>query len=296
MSCEVGGCCPAPRVLPHRPPGECSLPTAELDGWERFTAGHWAELLAQAAAAVAGAPALQQSRPQCDGQPARRATILVHLEKLSAASRALTEEPRSVVLRNNQHLCRLSLLPKRPGSTRARPTTLPQETPTAGYSCRYYMQLLAVSTPARWQPGRPMLTMRCCGKAALGTLRQAPPAAPAALVHALHILQQLAAQEGRALPVHEKRGVANPRCRGQPPPRQHVSPFGLGKLSRCLTDTSQQPFRRHCYMFSWGNGRVRTPARSRRTASRESRPADPCPGLDIQWSACQHGPAATSST
>ena len=38
---------------------------------------------------------------------------------------------------------------------------------------------------------------------ALSTLRQAPPVAPAALVHALHTLQQLAAQEGRALPVPE---------------------------------------------------------------------------------------------
>ena len=40
-------------------------------------------------------------------------------------------------------------------------------------------------------------------RGALGTLRQAPPVAPAALVHALHTLQQLAAQEGRALPVPE---------------------------------------------------------------------------------------------
>ena len=40
-------------------------------------------------------------------------------------------------------------------------------------------------------------------RGALGTLRQAPHVAPAALVHALHTLQQLAAQEGRALPVPE---------------------------------------------------------------------------------------------
>ena len=40
-------------------------------------------------------------------------------------------------------------------------------------------------------------------RGALGTLRQAPPVAPTALVHALHTLQQLAAQEGRALPVSE---------------------------------------------------------------------------------------------
>ena len=40
-------------------------------------------------------------------------------------------------------------------------------------------------------------------RSATGTLRQAPPVALAALVHALHILQQLAAQERRALPVLE---------------------------------------------------------------------------------------------
>ena len=38
---------------------------------------------------------------------------------------------------------------------------------------------------------------------ALDALRQAPPVQPAALVHALHTLQQLATEEGRALPVPE---------------------------------------------------------------------------------------------
>ena len=39
-----------------------------------------------------------------------------------------------------------------------------------------------------------------------------------------------------------------------------------------------------------------TPARSHGNASREGRPPNPCPCLDIQWSACQRGPGATSST
>ena len=89
-------------------------------------------------------------------------------------------------------------------------------------------------------------------------------------------------------------GCYNPRCRGQPPRRQHVSASVMG-LANCHVTRRIHPS--NCSggtatCFHGGNGRISTPTRSRRAASREGRPADPCPSPDIQWSACQHGPGA----
>ncbi|CAE7607217.1 unnamed protein product [Symbiodinium sp. CCMP2592] len=106
--------CLAPRMLLHRSPGQSSVPAAELDRrCELFRAGDWADLLEQAAGCVAGAPSSQQGRsPPSDGARAHRAPALVHLDELSAASRALTAEP--LAPGNDDTLAELTDPDKRP--------------------------------------------------------------------------------------------------------------------------------------------------------------------------------------
>ena len=102
-------------------------------------------------------------------------------------------------------------------------------------------------------------------RGALGTLRQAPPVAPAALVHALHTLQQLVAQEGRA----EAELLLTLAAEANLLP-DNTSVHLLWAWQIVTHPSNRSGGTATC--FHGGNGRVSTPARSRRTASRESRP------------------------
>ena len=85
----------APRMLLHREPGQTRIEPAELERRaEAFRRGDWHSLLR---AACASTPARPASRPPAGGtdvdRRAARASALVRLGELSAASRALTAEP-----------------------------------------------------------------------------------------------------------------------------------------------------------------------------------------------------------
>ncbi|CAE7612884.1 unnamed protein product [Symbiodinium sp. CCMP2592] len=85
----------APRMLLHREPGQSRIEPAELERRaDAFRRGEWPSLLR---AACAAPPAQPTPRSLADGadpeRRAARATALVHLGELSAATRALTAEP-----------------------------------------------------------------------------------------------------------------------------------------------------------------------------------------------------------
>ncbi|CAE7241283.1 unnamed protein product, partial [Symbiodinium sp. CCMP2456] len=85
----------APRMLLHREPGQSRIEPAELERRaDAFRRGDWPSLLR---AACSAPPAQPTPCPPAGGadseRRAARATALVHLGELSAASRALTAEP-----------------------------------------------------------------------------------------------------------------------------------------------------------------------------------------------------------